>query len=333
VNQRTLFASIAIAICVGAVGAQEQDKTQTIQALVRTDPWKGWGGGEPLPPELKKAQEPEKFERYATSPGGTPQFEGKVEGLKPGENGEVGIISLVGTHWIKRDNYQWSRVKSDGTFEVTVDKQPEARKTVVFRAKDHPWVFLRAEFEPGESARNIVLRIPVSKKVLITAEDSQGERVKSFATEVFNSYEIYDDAGKKLKAQRYDQFSTSNGELELDLANEPRALLIGGAKIAPYYQVIDPRQADRFHFRMLAPARVTGIVTRGKTPVPTTQVYIVNEAAPLSASIRKTDANGKFDIPGRVPGLHHMAIGGKELDVKLDEGQTKELNVDIAEAP
>ena len=85
---------------------------------------------------------------------------------------------------------------------------------------------------------------------------------------------------------------------------------------------------------MLSPAHLTGLVTRGGKPAADEPVYIYNAAAPLSASRRKTDKAGHFDIPDRVPGTHQIAFGSgdkqsKEMAVELKEGEAKEITVDL----
>jgi len=331
---RILLIGLGSIALVFPLRAADEEKTETIHAVIRHDEWKGWGNGEQAPANLKQVQTLEKFTRYATPEGENPAFSGKVEGLDQMQGVEVGLVVLQGVQWLKADNYQWARVSSDGTFQLKAKKPPTSKTTLVLKAPKHPWTFLRAEFEPTESGSEILLRMPGSKRILITMEDSKGDAVNSFKAEIFNAYIMTDDAGNELRAQRYDAPGTSDGELYLELALEPRGLLISGKGIAPYYQVIDPRKADHFHFQMLAPAHLTGVVTRGGKPAADEEIHIYNGAAPLSASRRKTDKAGHFDIPDRVPGTHQIIFGSgdrqsKEMSVELKEGENKEITVDL----
>src|SRR5436190_13682291 len=115
------FMMMMLLIAASWSAAEDQTKTWEIQAVVRREPWKGWGGGEPLPEKLKGEQQPEKFTPMGTAKGEKPKFSGKVEGVEPASSAEVGVVYLIGVHWLKNENYQWSRVKADGTFEITAD--------------------------------------------------------------------------------------------------------------------------------------------------------------------------------------------------------------------
>ena len=319
---------IILAAACGLASAQVK-KMQTIQAVIHTEPWKGWGGGEPTPDGLKGEQAPEKFTRIPAG-GGAQTFSGKVVGLKPDQKAEIGIVSLVGTHWLKQSNYEWFQLERTHEFSITSQKNPQADKTLVVRADGESWTYLRAEFEPGEGGKQIELTVKPSTKVAITMEDALGNPVSNFRGEVFNAYMRFDDAGKELRFQRFGNPTSKNGAIVLDLPAEHFGVLLFGDRVAPYYQIIDPREANHFHFKMLAASRIRGTITRDGKPAAGEQVYMVNDAAPLSASIRKTDARGVFDVPGRVPGTHHISIGDYQSDVEIGPGETAELQIELS---
>src|SRR5437764_910763 len=85
---------IVVLIIILVVGswsaAQDQSNTKEIQAVVRKERWKGWGGGEPLPEALKAQEKPEKFTPYETPKGEKQKFSGKVEGVDQPTSAEVG---------------------------------------------------------------------------------------------------------------------------------------------------------------------------------------------------------------------------------------------------
>src|SRR5205085_8250764 len=154
--------------------------------------------------------------------GEKPTFSGKVVGLEPGSGAQVGAISLIGTHWIDNKNYEWAPVNADGSFEVKAELHAEARHAIVVKCDNHPWAFLRAEFEANQSGKNIEITMPADKPILMTVQKSDGTPARSFAVEVFNAYERYDDSDAttkpvKLKAQRYGHFNSAQGELVLPL--------------------------------------------------------------------------------------------------------------------
>jgi hypothetical protein len=107
------------------------------------------------------------------------------------------------------------------------------------------------------------------------------------------------------------------------------SVLIASPGLAPYYHVLDPREADHFNYKLLGECVISGTVTRDGKPVEGQEVYMVNEAAPLSASLRKTDKDGKFSVAGRVPGSHYISIGGNEQTIELKEGEKKDLKIDL----
>jgi hypothetical protein len=306
-------------------------KVQVVQAEVRTQPGSAWAGGE-TGPDVQKPQppQPEKLTRYPT-PAGEPQtFSGKVVGLPPNAVAQVGVVAMIGVQWIATDNYKWQKLAADGSFTITGDHKPKAAKALVVDVKGRAQTFLRAEFVPTESARDIELRLPSVRPVVITMEDDAGKDVSGFRGEIFTGYQRTDDAGKVLEMQRLGNPTAIGGAIVFDApADEPIAVLLAGPRVAPYYAIIDPRQADEFHFKMLAESRIRGVVTRDGKPAGGERVFLSNDAAPLSASIRRTDGAGRFDAPGRTPGVHHIRIGTHESLVQVQPGETAQVAIEL----
>src|SRR3954463_2040128 len=154
--------------------ARGAEKIQNIQAVIRTEEWKGWGGGEPLPDSVGSQYQREKFTRVAAEAGKPQVFAGKVLDLDPGHKADVGIVSLIGTHWLTSSNYEWFPLDKSMTFSVTSAQHADAPKALGLRAEGRPWTFLRAQFDPGEGATGIELRVKPSVKCVITMEDASG---------------------------------------------------------------------------------------------------------------------------------------------------------------
>jgi len=326
--------SLCVLLAAAVAPAQPPEKLQTIQAVVRTEEWKGWRGGEPLPDSIKKQQAPEKFTRTPAQPNQPPKFSGKVLGLAPSQKADVGIVSMIDVQWLNAGNYEWFPLDASREFSIVSAKHPQADKVLVVKAEGSPWTFLRADFLPGEGATGIELHVKPTARTVITMEDAQGNAVGSFRAEIFNAYQMTDDQGNDLDAQRLGKAASNGSAMPLDLPDEPVALLLeAGPKIAPYYMVLDPRQANQFHFKMLDACRIKGIVTRDGKPAANLPVFAMNHAAPLSASARKTDASGKFDLPGRVPGVDHLTVGSYKTNVELKPGETADLKIDLSGTP
>jgi hypothetical protein len=312
--------------------AQNENKTRQIQAVVKTEEWPGWGSGEPLPDGLKVQQTPEKFTRIPPTPDTPQKFSGKVTGLKPDQKADIGIIALKGTHWINNDNYEWSALDASRAFAITSQRNPDANKTLVIKTATGQWSFLRAEFAPREGATDIELLVKPPTKVVITMEDALGNAVTNFRGEVFNAYAMIDDQGHELRPQRYGNPISKSGAMMLELPPEPFGVLLYADKVAPYYEIIDPREAGRFNFKMLASCRIRGTVTRAGKPAANEGVFMVNNAAPMSATKRKTDNIGRFDIANRVPGIQHLVVGDYETDIPVKPGETTDLKIDLGSA-
>ena len=313
-----------------APAAAGERKTQTIQCEVRTERWKGWGEGEAAPPELAvEPQQPEKFERFLTPQGAVPTFSGKVIGIPPGKTARIVVVANVGTQWIDPKNYKTAKVAPDGGFVIVADHKPDANKSIMASIDGRLATFLRAEFEPNESTSAIELRLPDTKPIVLTMEDPKGKSMSGFRYEIFNPYLWRDDAGRALRVQRLASGAASAGALVLDAPLEPFAVLLSANGVAPYYQVLDPRQAEEFHFKMIPPSRIRGVVTRDGKPVPGQEMYMVNRAAPLSVTLRKTDAQGRFDFGGRVPGQQDIRVGGFATSVQVQPGETADVELEL----
>ena len=330
---RAVTAASCIFICVMcAAAATEPRKVVTIQAEVRTARWLGWSGGEPAPESHRVEHRPEKFTRFPT-PAGEPQtFSGRVIGIPQGKSAQAGVVALRGTHWASSANYKWTKCEGDGSFSVTGDHFPGARKAIVAAVDGSPWTFLRAEFLANQSARDIELRASPGKTIVLTMEDHQGRAVQGLRAEIFNAYERLDDEGNKLQMQRFGMPASSRGAIVFAAPLEPIAVLVASNRLAPYYAIIDPREADEFHFKMLAEGRLRGVVTQNGQPAAGAQIYVYNPAAPLSATARKTDAQGRFDFVERTPGVQEISVGSYHTSVSVDPGETADVTIEIGGA-
>ena len=308
-------------------------KTKTIQAQIRTENWNWYGDGKQIAASLPSPPQPEKFERFKTPPDQPPTFTGTVLGIPPGKRAHVTVVANVGTQWIDVKNYKAANVAADGTFTITADHVPTAIKSLAVNVDGGISHFLPAEFAPRQSAKNIELRIPETRTIVLSMDDPQGKNVRNFRVEVFTAFSMQDDAGRDLRMQRLFAGASAGGAIVFDVpAAEPIGVLLSAPGLAPYYEIIDPRDADEFHFKMLPASRIKGIVTRDGQPVAGEQILLFNRTAPLSETARKTDAQGRFDFPGRVPGQQHIHVAGYQTTLEVQPGETTVLTLEIGAA-
>jgi hypothetical protein len=312
---------------LSAIAFAQTPTVKVFQEQPPTAPSPDWDGRD-MPADMKAQLKAEKYEKFPTPAGQKPTFSGRVAGVGAGDSPEIAVISLIGVHWLKNDNYEWSAVNPDGSFSITAEKNPQARHALVVKAMGHPWTFFRAEFAPTESARNIEINVPPAKTVRITAETSDSQPVPSFKAEVFNAYKMLDNDNHELRRQRYGYVNAKGGEITMDIA-EPVGVLISGNGIAPAYEIIDPKDGDEFHFILMHEAILTGTVTRDGKPVADQRVSIINEGAALSASGKKTDKDGRFTAAGRTPGKTEISVGKVNRTVELREGEQTDVTIEL----
>ncbi len=75
-------------------------------------------------------------------------FSGKVVIDGPLTGVEVGLVSLVGVHWVNPDAYQWQAVNPDGTFSLTDAHYPTAPKALVVRGPPDAVDFFALQLRP-----------------------------------------------------------------------------------------------------------------------------------------------------------------------------------------
>ena len=277
---------------------------------------------------------PEIFTPYATPAGGPARFNGRVEGLLDPATAEVGIVYLRGTHWLSNDNYQWQPVKPDGTFRIIAEKYPQARRTLAVRAAGQSVTFMRVEFDSDQSARNILVRMKPTRQVTFAANNSRGEPIYGFKAEIFDGSirgtPLRDDKGRALGPQRLEAPVSSGGVITTTLPLEPVSVLVSGDRIAPYFQMIDPRASDHCVFNLLTATKISGTVTENGVPVAGVPVSIYNDAVPLSAVNRKTDAEGRWERAAGIPGTYTIRVRNRTIQVPLIEGEPRHVEIDLA---
>jgi beta-lactamase regulating signal transducer with metallopeptidase domain len=324
-----LLALIGAMSLTSAYGAVD---TLIYRAQTSTNSWNGWGLYSPPDPQQDQAiaPAPEQFTLVANPGVGPRVFSGKV--IAPGsmKGVEVGLVSLVGVHWVNPDAYQWVPVAADGSFSLTDARYQDAPKAIAVRGPDLPWTFLRYNFGPGESAHDIVLRPSPAKKVRLTASGTGRKNLSQMSYEIFPAHIEYNDQGQALRRQRLGEFSSGDkGSLTLDAPAGEIALFIHHDGFAGFYQIIDTRQASNFHFIMKHAGRmkITTLDAAGK-PKGGVHLKWVNPAAPLSISGSATNANGILLQDNLTPGTFDLDVEGfAPRQIVVEEGKLVELQL------
>lgn len=343
VTAKTYTVATALAVAVLAVGGgtviamQVLSSRSNASATPTTAPTEMAAKAAPdLPDAPAEANAgAEIFTRFATPEGESATFSGHVEGLLDPQNAEVGIVYLRGTQWTSFNNYQWEPVNADGTFIITADRFPEARRALAVRSEEQSVTFLRAEFEANESASDIVVRMKPVREIQIVLKDSRGKPVPAFKAEIFDASadgaRNVDDQGRPLRTQRLDAPNAVGGIISVAVPLEPLSILVSGSGIAPYSQTVDPRVSDRFEFKVSKSTPIEGRLTKAGVPVAGEKLMLNNDAVRFSYTARTTDADGRFRLENGIPGEYNIAVREHRVRIKLIEGESAEVNIDLAE--
>jgi len=185
--------------------AAEKDNSLIYRADTPKGVWNGWGFASPPSPNSVKepAPAPEQFDIFQNEAGEPRTFSGKIVGVESMQGVEIGLISMVGIYWNVKDAYQWEPVAADGSFSITDARYNNAGKILVMRGPNTAWTFLRYNFKPEESGRNIVLHAAPSKKVRLTASGEDMKNLTKVWVEGFDAQTQYDDKGNGLRRQHH----------------------------------------------------------------------------------------------------------------------------------
>jgi len=313
-------------------GTFGKDNTLIYRASVPDQPWNGWGASSPPNPhpELEPTPVPEQFDLVENGP--SPRiFSGKVVVKGPSMTGvEVGLISLVGIQWNVPDAYQWQPVAPDGTFSITDAHHLDAPKALAVRGPYTPWTFFRYNFNSTQSAKNIVLKADPAKIVRLTASGADMVDLSDVGFEPFHAHTQFDDQGKPLRRQQLNYYKSGGQKfMDLVLPMGEIAIFVHHQGFAGYYQVIDTRRANHFHFVLLHAGRIKLVVVdQNGQPKGNFTVHWINPAAPLSLGAWGMKADGQLLLDNLVPGTIELSVPGFAMKkVEVAEGKTTEVRL------
>jgi hypothetical protein len=339
---KALITSTLFLVYFGNMGSSQdlenvpKDRQVVVNATTPRGHWDGWGMSSPPPKEGEEdwaAFPPDQgfvVVEYPADREEPRRFSGKVIGPASMKGVEVGLVSLVGTHWINPETYQWEPVNADGSFEILDGpKYPNARKALVVRGPETPWTFLNYNFAPNEGGEDIVLPADEPKKIRVTASGLGGENQDWVGVEPFHGTRQRGPDEEPLRRQRFGWHTSQDAKhLDLVLPAKPVALFVHRKGFASHYAKIDPREGEHFHF-ILKPSgklKITVVDEQGQ-PVEGAEVRWINPAAPLSIGKGVTDENGVL-IPAKlVPGTFNVSVGGFNERVEIDSKEMTEITL------
>jgi hypothetical protein len=288
---------------------QPPHTTIIYRAEIPQGEWEGWKFN---PQPNRPATKPEQLD-IVDSDGKSPRtFSGRIAGLDSMDGVEVGLVSLVGIPWTQKDTYQWEKVAPDGSFSIADARHIHADKAIAMRGPNTAWTFLRFNFAPDHGARNIVLNAAPSRKVAITASGPDMQDLSDVWVEVFDAYSQVDDRGNELNREWGGTYYSEDAKsLNAVLPMGEVALFVHRDGWAGFYQIVDTRKADHFHFVLMpgAELKIKTVDAAGK-PKAGVSANWKNPAAPLSYWEVRTNGNGEFVGKNLVPGTFKVTISG-----------------------
>ncbi|HEX8372370.1 MAG TPA: hypothetical protein VF585_06300 [Chthoniobacterales bacterium] len=324
----TIVAALLASFLPFGTLAAEKQKTVIVPAETPKGVWAGWGSSTPPSADVQRPPAPS-FELKTVGAGETRSFSGRVEGRKEGERLEVGLISLVGIHWVNEgETSQWQPVAEDGTFTIESAKYPDARKAICVRGPEAPWTFFPYDFAAKEAASNIIIRIPERRVITVTVGSTEEERLEGLKVEPFIDGAV-DHQGKPLRRQRLGYHEGRDAAVRLVVGAMPIALYVQCTGKATRYQLIDPTAADHFHFLLTTGGQLEISVRADGTPAANHPVQWINPAAPLSYGRANTDASGNLVVRNVVPGEFSITVNGVEQKIVVGAGEPTKVVFDV----
>lgn len=319
--------AIILSLVLGAAPA-----SKVIDVPVPRTRWPWWRSGpRVVDPDVRLTTTRPIFIPVRLDADGPQVFSGRVEGLANYEAVQVGVISLLTVHRNIDTAFEWVDVKPDGHFAVTTHAWPDQPKAVCVRAPGHPWTYLPHDFGPGESGRGIVLRPEDGRTITMTAavHDSAPQR-GYISVDVYDSFLSLGPFLAPLRQRYYGARFATDGVVTMVLPPRKVGVLVRADGCAPSYAILDPRESQRFHFRLAAAGSMHGTVTGRSGPIANAIVGMFNPNIPFSITAAQAEADGSFHIDGLTPGPYRCWVRGHGFDVIVREGEASDVKLDVS---
>jgi hypothetical protein len=311
--------------------SQPSTRIKTIEVEIPTQVWPGWERGtiDEDPNAATTKVDQEQYTSFPTPAGQPPTFSGKVVGLDSFNDVEVAVITVVPREYFSHNAYVTALVRADGSFSLRSQDHLDLAKTICVRAPGRPWTYLRHDFPPGQSGRDIVLRADEGKKVTVSAR-RQGGPEKSFVTvEAFDGYQRRDNEGKAVQSAYYGGHDSSDGTSWVMLPLRPMALRIRADGSANSFVMVDPREVDQLIVILPSEARVHARIIKSGQNFKFHTVWFFNPAARLSWGGVETNEEGVFELRGLMPGEYIFIVDGQNFSTVLKQGRTNDVSFTV----
>jgi hypothetical protein len=326
-----ISAVLLMCLQLQAQTSQPSVRTRTIEVEIPTQIWPGWERGtiDEDPNAATTKLEPEQYTSFPTPAGQPPTFSGKVVGLDSYADVEVAVITVLPREYFSHNAFVTALVRADGSFSLRSQDHLDLAKTICVRAPGRPWTYLRHDFPPGQSGRDIVLRAEEGKKVTVTAR-RQGGPEKSFVTvEAFDGYQRRDNDGKIVQSAYYGGRNSMDGTAWVMLPMRPMALRIRADGSANSFVMVDPREVDHLIVTLPSEARVRARIIKNGQNVKFHTVWFFNPAARLSWGGVETNDEGVFELRGLMPGEYIFMVDGQNFSSVLKQGRTNDVSFSV----
>jgi hypothetical protein len=327
-------AVLALAVfnpCLLSQTTEPASRTRVVNIDAPTEIWPGWQKGLIDTDPVQVAHPPDQYTSFPTPPRRTPTFSGKVVGLDSYDNAEVAIVGVFGAEYLYDVAYHWAMVREDGTFSLTAPSRfLDSPRTLCVRAPGRPWTFLRHDFSPGESGKDIVLKCEPGKSVLVRAQLEGGPAKAWMSVEAFDGYQRRDRDGNPAQSQYHGGQKSDDGSASIMLPLRPMALRVRAEGSAAGCVIVDPRETDELIVHLPREARLKGSVVQGNRSLGMVKVIIFNPCGRLSMAAVQTGTDGSFEFPGLMAGTYMLEIEGQRFEATLQRGKTNSARYDLA---
>jgi hypothetical protein len=177
----------------------------------------------------------------------------------------------------------------------------------------------------------MLLQCDKGRQVTLTARVGNTQEPADFGVQVFVLRKGWVFDRNPLGYQVAGGGRSQDGKLTIGLPAEPVGLFLYAKGAACDWEVIDPREANRFDITMLREGRIECTVLRDGKPVANAPAQIINWAAALSLHLPRTDEQGRFDWGGLAPGQWSVSCSGVNVKADVREGETTQVTLNLTQ--